>query len=320
MSAIVPSPLAESLAHRLLVCSRRLGEDHQFVLIRFGLERLMYRLRQSRYAEAFILKGAMMFLVWGGSTYRSTKDLDLLGVQPASVERMAEIFRDICQGKVMDDGLSTVPATVAAEAIREDAACQGVQLKLTSRLGQIKIPLQVDVGFGDATIPKPQAAGFATLFDFPAPWLIMYARESTMAEKFEAMVRLDGANSRMKDFHDIWALCQTFAFEAANLAAPNGNPGGSASGIDHATCRPGNEDAPMAGICAARAFSTGGAGLGGGGRGGARFFNAGGHYHYNRQASNRKLAERRAVAVNRLVKPLLGCRVLRVVYLASFRR
>jgi hypothetical protein len=160
-----------------------------------------------------------MFLVWAGSPYRPTKDLDLLAVQTTTLERLAEIFRELCDIKVVADGLVFLPTTVKAEAIREHAAYQGVRVKLESRLGKIKIPLQVDIGFGDSITPKPEAAEFPALLDFPAPWLVMYAKETAIAEKFEAMVRLDEANSRMKDFYDIWALSRAFEFEAATLGA-----------------------------------------------------------------------------------------------------
>ncbi len=187
--------------------------------MRYGVERLMYRLSQSRHAEAFIVKGAMMFLVWAGSPYRPTKDLDLMAVESASIEALAETFRELCAVKVVDDALVFQAESVGAEAIREDAAYQGVRVKLEARLAKIRIPLQVDIGFGDALTPKPQEAEFPPLLDFPAPRLAMYARETSIAEKFEAMVELDLENSRMKDFYDIWILSREFEFSGATLGA-----------------------------------------------------------------------------------------------------
>src|SRR5204862_8164682 len=142
-----------------------------------------------------------------------------LAVESASIERLAEIFRELCAVKVVDDALVFLPESVGAEAIREDAAYQGVRVKLQARLAKIKIPLQVDIGFGDAVTPKAQAAEFPALLDFPAPRLVMYARETSIAEKFEAMVRLDLENSRMKDFYDIWVLSREFEFEGATVGA-----------------------------------------------------------------------------------------------------
>ena len=214
-----PRNLAASVANRLRQRSRQLGEDHQYVLMRYGVERLMYRLSQSRYAEDFIVKGAMMFLVWAGTPYRPTKDLDLLAVGSASIERLADVFRELCAVPVVDDALVWLPESVTVEAIREDAAYQGVRVRLEARLAKMKIRLQVDIGFGDALTPKPQLAEFPPLLDFPAPRLVMYARETAIAEKFEAMVKLDLENSRMKDFYDIWLLSREFEFDGTTLGA-----------------------------------------------------------------------------------------------------
>ena len=214
-----PRNLAASVANRLRQRSRQLGEDHQYVLMRYGVERLMYRLSQSRYAEDFIVKGAMMFLVWAGTPYRPTKDLDLLAVGSASIERLADVFRELCAVPVVDDALVWLPESVTVEAIREDAAYQGVRVRLEARLAKMKIRLQVDIGFGDALTPKPQPAEFPPLLDFPAPRLVMYARETAIAEKFEAMVKLDLENSRMKDFYDIWLLSREFEFDGTTLGA-----------------------------------------------------------------------------------------------------
>lgn len=219
MKPSVPRNLAASVANRLRERSRQLGEDHQYVLMRYGVERLMYRLSQSRYAEDFIVKGAMMFLVWAGTAYRPTKDLDLLAVQSASIKQLAEVFRELCVVPVVDDALVWLPESVTAEAIREDAAYQGVRVRLEARLANMRIRLQVDIGFGDALTPKPQMAEFPPLLDFPAPRLVMYARETAIAEKFEAMVKLDLENSRMKDFYDIWLLSREFEFEGTTLGA-----------------------------------------------------------------------------------------------------
>ncbi len=219
MKPSVPRNLAASVANRLLERSRQLGEDHQYVLMRYGVERLMYRLSQSRHAEDFIVKGAMMFLVWAGTAYRPTKDLDLLAVESATIEQLAEVFRELCTVPVVDDALVWLPESVTAEAIREDAAYQGVRVRLEARLAKMKIRLQVDIGFGDALTPKPQLAEFPPLLDFPAPRLVMYARETAIAEKFEAMVKLDLENSRMKDFYDIWLLSREFEFEGTTLGA-----------------------------------------------------------------------------------------------------
>ncbi len=217
MTTPMSGNLAASVAARLRQRSRALSEDHQYLLMRYAAERLMYRLSQSKHAEAFVVKGAMMFLVWAGSPYRPTKDLDLLSVESAPIERLADIFRELCAVPVVDDGLVYMPGSVTAEPIREDASYQGVRVKLAARLGKIRLPLQVDIGFGDAITPKPRSAEFPVLLDFPAPRLAMYTRETSIAEKFEAMVALGTGNSRMKDFYDIWVLAHEFEFEGTAL-------------------------------------------------------------------------------------------------------
>ena len=211
--------LAASVYARLLKRTEPGDEQFQFVLMRYGAERLMYRLGQSEHAANFVLKGAMMFLVWTGAQYRATKDMDLLALKSASVERLRDIFRELCELPVAQDGLTFEPDSVKAEEIREDNLYQGVRVTLVARLGKARVPIQVDIGFGDAVTPKPVQTDFPTLLDFPAPRLAMYPRETVVAEQFEAMVKLGLANSRMKDFYDIWALSREFDFNGGVLSA-----------------------------------------------------------------------------------------------------
>lgn len=211
--------LAASVQHRLLQFAQRTQEEHQLVLMRYGLERLLFRLSLSPYANEFVVKGAMMFLVWNGEAYRATKDLDLLSLQSGTVERFGNWFRELCRVPVEEDGLVFLPESVRAEDIREDEAYQGVRVRLEARLGKSKIPLQVDIGFGDAVTPKARKAGFPTLLGSPAPQLAMYPMETAIAEKFEALVSLGILNSRMKDFYDLWVMSREFEFDGAGLAA-----------------------------------------------------------------------------------------------------
>jgi hypothetical protein len=211
--------LAASVYARLLKRIELGDEDFQFVLMRYGAERLMYRLSQSEHAANFVLKGAMLFLVWTGAQYRATKDMDLLALKSASVDRLRDIFRGLCELPVAQDGLAFEPDSVQAEEIREDNLYQGVRVKITGRLGKARVPIQVDIGFGDVVTPKPVQTSFPTLLDFPAPRLAMYPRETVVAEKFEAMVKLGLTNSRMKDFYDIWALSREFDFDGSVLSA-----------------------------------------------------------------------------------------------------
>jgi hypothetical protein len=211
--------VAASVQHRLLLFAQRTKEEHQLVLIRYGIERLLFRLSQSPHAGEFVVKGAMMFLVWKGEAYRATKDLDLLALQTATTERLENVFRELCRVAVEEDGLEFLSASVRAEDIRAEAHYQGVRVRLEARLGKARIPLQVDIGFGDAVTPKPATADFPPLLEFPAPRLTMYRRETSIAEKFEAMVNLGILNSRMKDFYDLWVMGREFEFDGAELGA-----------------------------------------------------------------------------------------------------
>lgn len=211
--------VAASVYDRLLKRTDLANENFQFVLMRYGAERLMYRLSRSEHATNFVLKGAMLFLVWTGEQYRATKDMDFLVLNSASVDRLRDIFRELCQLPVAQDGLIFDSDSVQAEQIREDDLYQGVRVTLLARLNNARIPLQVDIGFGDAVTPKAIQTDFPTLLDLPTPRLAMYSRETVVAEKFQAMVKLGLSNSRMKDFYDIWVLSREFDFDGGVLSA-----------------------------------------------------------------------------------------------------
>lgn len=209
--------VAASVKDRLLRLAKERGDDFNFVLARYALERLLYRLSRSSHEKDFVVKGAMLFAVWSGNPHRATKDLDLLGRGTPDQRRLETVFRDVVGVSVDDDGLVFLPATIRAEAIREEAVYDGIRIRLDARLGSAVIPLQVDVGFGDAVIPEPVRTEFPTLLDQPAPKVKTYPRTAVVAEKLHAMVVLGIANSRMKDFFDIWFLCRTFDFDGAEL-------------------------------------------------------------------------------------------------------
>jgi len=214
-----PRNMAASVRQRLMNLSRERGDEFQLVLTRYGLERLLYRLAQSPHAEQFVLKGAALFQLWTGQPHRSTRDLDLLGQGDPSTDRLRQLFQDICSLTVDDDGLTFLTDAIQAEQIKEDDEYQGIRLRIEARLGNARIPLQIDIGFGDAITPEPQAVTYPTLLDFPAPQLNAYPRETVVAEKFQAMVQLGMGNSRMKDFYDVWILARQFEFDGTALCA-----------------------------------------------------------------------------------------------------
>ena len=210
--------LSASVRQRLLNLASERKEDFGLVLTRYGLERFLYRLSVSPHRDLFVLKGALLLQVWTGETYRPTRDLDLLG-KGMSNPSYQRIFSDVCSQDVEDDGLSFLSETIRLERIRDEEAYEGVRVLLEARLGNVRIPLQIDVGFGDAIVPAAEELEFPTLLKSPAPKLNAYPKESVVAEKFEAIVKLGMANSRTKDFYDLWVLAQRFQFESATLAA-----------------------------------------------------------------------------------------------------
>lgn len=199
--------------------SRQRGEEFQLILTRFGLERLLYRLTQSQHAGEFVLKGAALFQLWTGEPHRSTRDLDLLGHGEPSIDRVRQVFQEVCSVAVGNDGLTFLTDALQAEPIKEENEYHGIRLRIKARLGNIRLPLQIDVGFGDAITPGPQTVTYPTLLDFPAPQLNAYPRETVVAEKFQAMVQLGMANSRMKDYYDLWTLARQFEFDGSGLCA-----------------------------------------------------------------------------------------------------
>jgi predicted nucleotidyltransferase component of viral defense system len=210
--------LPASVRQRLLNLSRERGEDFNYLLTRYGNERLLYRLARSQHRDQFVLKGAALFETWSESPHRATRDIDFLGFGDAATERFEGVFRELCAIEVEPDGLRMLEETVRAEEIRDQQEYGGVRVRLTADLDGAQIALQVDIGFGDAVTPGIEEADFPTLLEFPAPNLRMYPRETVVAEKFEALVRLGIVNTRMKDFYDLWSLARLFSFDGALLS------------------------------------------------------------------------------------------------------
>jgi len=210
--------LAASIRARLLNLAKERQEDFQFVLTRYGNERLLYRLSISSHAQQFVLKGASLLSLWFDEPYRATRDIDLLGFGTPDVQRLHEIARDLCAVDV-DDGLIFNPSTISVAPIRADSIYQGIRTTFRATLARARLDLQIDIGFGDAPVPSPRRAVLPTLLDLPRPSLRVYAKETVIAEKFEAMVTLGLTNSRMKDYFDVWLLAESCSFDSALITA-----------------------------------------------------------------------------------------------------
>lgn len=204
---------AQSVRSRLLQKSKQQGEAFNLLLTRYAVERLLYRLAKSPYSNQFILKGATLFTVWHSSPHRATKDLDLLGYSTNKVSELEEIFKIICQDSYAEDGVEFYPETVKGERIKEKQEYEGVRLKIEGKLGSARLTVQVDIGFGDAITPAPELGEFPSILNLPSAQLRVYPRETVVAEKFQAMVSLGIANSRLKDFYDLWFLAHQAQFQ-----------------------------------------------------------------------------------------------------------
>jgi predicted nucleotidyltransferase component of viral defense system len=209
--------VGESVRARLLQRSRDERVDFQILLTRYALERLLYRLSQSPHRHRFVLKGAMLFATWVAAPFRPTRDLDLLGYGENSPEAIREAFREICGQPVTDDGVAFDIHGIEAAPIREDLEYGGVRIRTRATIAVARIPIQVDVGFGDAITPGPVEIDYPALLDAPAPHLRAYPIQTVVAEKFHALVTRGITNSRLKDFYDLWLIAETFELERAPL-------------------------------------------------------------------------------------------------------
>jgi hypothetical protein len=209
--------MSASVRARLLNISRSTGRNFQELVIRYVVERFLARLAESEHRNRFILKGAMLYIPWKLEDKRTTMDLDLLGFGSPDVENLSRIFRQICDVESADDGLAFDTESVTATPIREESVYDGVRVTVRVSLGVMPIRLQVDVGFGDRIVPEPQLSEFPALLAEHGPIIRLYSPETVIAEKFNAMVLLGMANSRMKDYFDIWMLSRNLTFEGAVL-------------------------------------------------------------------------------------------------------
>ena len=199
--------IAASIRQRLLNLARERGEDFQQLLVSYALERVLYRLAKSRHRDRFVLKGALLFRLWFELTQRPTRDADFLGFGNAEPEEFAVVFREIAEMTMAeDDGLVFDATSVRVVDIRKVAGYPGVRVSMTAILDVARIPVQCDIGFGDAVTPAPSQQTYPTLLDMPAPVLAVYPLETVVAEKLEAIVKLAGFNTRVKDYFDLWVL------------------------------------------------------------------------------------------------------------------
>jgi predicted nucleotidyltransferase component of viral defense system len=212
-----PSNVAHSVHARLKNAAREKGRPFNEILQRYGMERFLYRFSQTAHAAAFTLKGALMLQAHNMTLTRPTRDIDVLGTGAPDSERLECMIRDCCTAEVEGDGITFDLKSISSQPIRADARYEGQRLSVMAYLRKARIPIQVDVGFGDVVVPAPVVVDYPTILDFEPPRLRAYTFESAVAEKYEAMVELGAFNSRMKDFYDIWWLSQHHSFRGSTL-------------------------------------------------------------------------------------------------------
>ena len=216
MSKVVIN-IQASIREKLKNISANSGKDFNKILRQYVQERFLYRLSKSSYSENFILKGAFLFLAYGISRTRPTRDIDFLGT---SISNSAKDIKNIMKTVVSlnyEDGLIFDNKNIEVNDIIQDGEYHGVRVKINTKLGSVKERIQIDIGFGDKITAGPIEIEFPTLLDLPAPKLKVYSLETAISEKFETIVSLQLQTSRMKDFYDIWLMMRQFEFKGPSL-------------------------------------------------------------------------------------------------------
>jgi predicted nucleotidyltransferase component of viral defense system len=212
------SNIAQSVHDRLLNDARQTGRPFNELLQYYAMERFLYRLSVSPHRDRFVLKGGLMLLVWDAPTTRPTRDIDLLGrvTTPSEIEAA---IADMCSQKVEDDGIVFDGGSLQGQEISGQAEYSGVRVRFDGYLGTARVRMQIDVGVGDVVTPPEKKVTYPVLLDFAAPLLKAYPKETVVAEKLEAMVRLGEINSRMQDFFDLWLMARQFPFDGGVLSS-----------------------------------------------------------------------------------------------------
>jgi predicted nucleotidyltransferase component of viral defense system len=209
--------IGASVRQRLLNKSRTQGRPFQELIQYFAMERFLYRLAKSPYSDRFVLKGALLLTAWRAPQSRPTMDIDLAGRVDNQLDHIKEIVARVCEVDVEPDGIAFNRTSMDVSRINEDADYEGVRVQFHATLARARIPMQLDIGFGDVITPGPTDIEYPSLLDFPAPVLRAYPKETVVAEKLEALTALGLLNSRLKDFYDVALLSRMYPFEGERL-------------------------------------------------------------------------------------------------------
>ncbi len=207
-----------SVRMKLLNLSKEKKVELIGLLIRYATDRLLYRLSKSEFHSKFVLKGSLLFSVWNDELHRPTKDADLLGFGSNDAKGIFNDFKKICEMEIPEDGLDFDISTLRIEEIREDEEYDGKRVKVVAKLDSAKIPIQIDIGYGDVITPDASEVQLPTLIELPPTKMQAYPRETVVSEKTEALVKFGIANSRMKDFYDLRWLADHYEFDGQLLS------------------------------------------------------------------------------------------------------
>jgi len=209
--------IGASVRQRLLNRARSETRPFQELLQYFAMERFLYRLARSSFADRFVLKGALLLTAWRAPVTRPTIDIDLAGRTSNELEHIRPVVAELCQLSTEPDGLEFDPASIVVQRIKEDAEYEGVRVRFNATLAKARVPMQIDIGFGDVIVPKPIEVEYPAMLEFPPPVLRAYPKETVVAEKLEALTVLGMLNSRIKDYYDLALLARLYPFEGAIL-------------------------------------------------------------------------------------------------------
>jgi predicted nucleotidyltransferase component of viral defense system len=209
---------AASILARLMNQTEILERPFAEVLQYYAMERFLYRLSKTKYADKFILKGGLLFYAWNLSLRRPTRDIDFRGYVSSKSKDLLKIIKEVIAEPAPEDGIIFDPQSVSVEETQIDADYQGIRVKLTALLERSRIPVQIDIGFSDELASKAETIEYPNILpNLKTVRMKGYPKEAVVAEKFHAMVRHAELNSRMKDYYDIWLIAETFEFKGLSV-------------------------------------------------------------------------------------------------------
>jgi predicted nucleotidyltransferase component of viral defense system len=209
--------LAASVLDRLRNKAKEMGLPFHWLLYNYANERFLYRLSQSKHRPNFVLKGGLIFVGWNIPLRRLTKDIDFRAYASNNIDDIVNIVREVCSQSVEPDAVEFKPDTIEAEAILEQNEYPGVRVRFSAMIDKTKIRMQVDLGFSDEITPAPRTLTYPTILGMPAPSLKGYSKETVIAEKLHSIIYRGSANSRRKDFYDLWFMSQQLSFKGTLL-------------------------------------------------------------------------------------------------------